>query len=241
MTSASGATTPSLLQRIRGLIVPQELWGYVGFIAILLVVRTFVIEGFRIPSESMEPTLLVGDWLFANKVVFGSTIPGTALRLPALREPTRGEVVLFFTPPQRDEPNPPPRLVKRLIGLPGDTLAMVRGILFLNGRVDDPAGSALGTAAGLPLDFRSPLFEWQRGYRPRNAPPAVAPQLGTWGPIIVPKDSLFVLGDNRANSKDSRFWGFVPRTALIGTPAFIYFSGSAVDGVRWSRIGHRPH
>src|SRR5688500_19268936 len=105
-----------------------------GAVLIFLVIRTFLIEAYRIPSPSMVPTLLVGDWLFVNKLVYGPHIPFTNINLPGYGAPKRGDVVVFKSPTQIDQPSDPnPTLVKRLIGLPGDTLYMRDDLLFVNG------------------------------------------------------------------------------------------------------------
>ena len=108
-----------------------------GALAIFLLLRAFIVEAYRIPSGSMIPTLLVGDWLFVNKAIFGAHVPFTSSSLPAFREPRRGDVVVFVSPYQADEDSagrdPTPTLVKRLIGTPGDTLYMRKGVVYLNG------------------------------------------------------------------------------------------------------------
>ena len=112
----------------------ENVKSLLGAILIYLVIKTFLFEAYRIPSGSMIPTLLVGDWLFVNKAVYGAAIPFTDVHLPAFSEPKRGEVVVFKSPTQVDQPEDPnPTLVKRLIGMPGDTLFMRGGTLFVNG------------------------------------------------------------------------------------------------------------
>src|SRR5688572_1256907 len=112
----------------------ENVKSLLGAVLIYLVIKTFLFEAYRIPSGSMIPALLVGDWLFVNKAVYGAAIPFTDVHLPAFAEPTRGEVVVFKSPPQVDQPDDPtPTLVKRLVGMPGDTLHMRGGMLFVNG------------------------------------------------------------------------------------------------------------
>jgi signal peptidase I len=235
----------------------KSLWenfkSIVGAVAIFLLLRAFLIEAYRIPSGSMIPTLLVGDWLFVNKAIFGAHVPFTNSSLPAYRDPRRGDVVVFVSPYQADEDSlghdPTPTLVKRLVGTPGDTLYMRKGILYVNGMAQRPGYgiSAPDSALGTSVD---PHFDWQKKFGLKSsrfgAAPA-QPMLDNWGPIIVPARRLFMMGDSRYNSKDSRYWGFVPRENVRGKPLFVYYSYNADDSdrplpmftdIRWSRIGH---
>lgn len=242
-----------------------KLWENVksilGAVLIYLVLKTFFIEAYRIPSGSMIPTLLVGDWLFVNKLVYGPKIPFTNIRLPGYAEPKRNEVVVFVSPTQIDQPHDPtPTLVKRLVGAPGDTIHMRNGLLHVNGIPQRQGFAASRNPVGNP-DETSPLFEWQHRIAVRGtrfgAPPA-APTHDNWGPLLVPRDFYFMMGDNRYCSKDSRYWGVVPRSNIRGRPMFVYYSyrhGSsgadspecnpdtsdrpapAITDIRWGRIG----
>jgi signal peptidase I len=231
----------------------ENVKSIVGALAIFLVLRAFLVEAYRIPSGSMIPTLLVGDWLFVNKAIYGAHVPFSRVSLPAYRDPKRGDVVVFVSPYQADEElvghDPTPTLVKRLVGTPGDTLYMRKGLLYVNGIPQRqgygiaPPDSVMGTAV-------SPLFDWQKkvGLQSSRFGPAPSqPALDNWGPIIVPPKRLFMMGDSRYNSKDSRYWGFVPRENVRGKPLFVYYSYNADDSdrpmpyitdIRWSRIGH---
>ena len=236
----------------------HSLWenfkSIVAALAIFLLLRAFIVEAYRIPSGSMIPTLLVGDWLFVNKAIYGAHVPFTNSSLPAYREPRRGDVVVFVSPYQADEAeqgrDPTPTLVKRLVGTAGDTLYMRKGLLYVNGiaqRQGYGAQAAVDPAMANSID---PLFDWQkkaglRASRFGAAPPQ--PTHDDWGPIIVPQKRLFMMGDSRYNSKDSRYWGFVPRENVRGKPLFVYYSYNADDSdrplpmitdIRWGRIGH---
>jgi signal peptidase I len=224
-----------------------------GALAIFLLLRAFLVEAYRIPSGSMIPTLLVGDWLFVNKAIYGAHIPFTHSSLPAYREPRRGDVVVFVSPYQPDEEtrgaDPTPTLVKRLVGTPGDTLYMRNGILYVNGIAQRQGygTGAIDAGAGASVD---PLFNWQKRVGLRSSRFGAAPAQPThdnWGPLVVPPNRLFMMGDSRYNSKDSRYWGFVPRENVRGKPLFVYYSYNADDSdrpvpmltdIRWSRIGH---
>ena len=218
-------------------------WTKSIFIALILFlfIRTFVVEAFQIPTASMENTLLIGDFLLVNKMVYGAEIPGTDLELPAFDTPARGDVIVFEPPESADQP-PRTNYVKRIVGMPGDTLRMRRAQLFVNGLpLQEPYVQA---ASNFP-DAPSPKFEWQRRFltgRARRA--GYLPTRNNWGPLVVPGDHYFVMGDNRSNSEDSRYWGFVPRDAIRGRPMLVYYSyerepkghWSWLTDIRWSRI-----
>jgi len=224
-----------------------------GALALFLVLRAFLVEAYRIPSGSMIPTLLVGDWLFVNKAIFGAHIPFSRATLPAFREPRRNDVVVFVSPYQADEEaighDPTPTLVKRLVGTPGDTLYMRKGLLYVNGIAQRQGfgGATIDAAMANSVD---PLFDWQKRVGLKSSRFGAAPAQPThdeWGPLVVPPNRLFMMGDSRYNSKDSRYWGFVPRENVRGKPLFVYYSYNADDSdrplpmitdIRWTRIGH---
>ena len=216
-------------------------WFRFAFITLLIffLVRGFVLEAFTIPTSSMEGTLLVGDFLFVNKALFGAEIPGTEARLPAIRDPERGDVVVFQPPHDRGRV-----YVKRLVGVPGDTLEMRQKTLFLNGlpreegyvRYLDQRGDAI-----------HPGMKWQSEYlSPTRSMGRYIPSRDNWGPLVVPFGKFFVLGDNRDNSEDSRYWGFIDRDDIRGRPWMVYlsleeedgFSGGWLRRVRWDRVGY---
>jgi signal peptidase I len=217
-------------------------WIRVTLLALVLfvLVRVFLIESSFIPTSSMENTLLVGDFLLVNKALFGVEIPGTGRRLPAFREPARGDVVVF-----RPAHDPGRNYVKRVVGVPGDTLEMLQKKLMLNGvgqeesfaRFLDEGGDAIHPGMAWQSDFLAAAVHGRR----------YSPSRDNWGPIVVPEGRFFVLGDNRDNSEDSRYWGFVDRQAIRGSPWIIYLSlGSPGEGreawrdrLRWHRVGKR--
>jgi signal peptidase I len=206
-------------------------------LVLFIVLRTFVVEAFRIPTSSMENTLLVGDFLLVNKAVYGGEIPGTSLRIPAFAEPRRGDVVVF-TPPH----DPTKNYVKRLVGVPGDTLEMRDKVLFRNSvEVSEPYARHVDRFG----DAVHPDMEWQSHHLIASTARRHHPTRDNWGPLVVPEGQYFVLGDNRDNSEDSRYWGFVPRLAIHGRPWFVYYSLDPAPSeavrwlrrVRWERIG----
>ena len=213
-------------------------------VVIFLVVRTFLLEAFQIPSGSMERTLLAGDFLFVNKAVYGAQIPGTTARMPGFGEPARGDVIVFAYPK-----DPSQNYVKRVIGRGGDTVAMESGRVWLNGRlVDEPYVQRTERER----DRADAMFAWQRAYLVDPSPDVrrrYRPTRDNWGPLVVPSEHLFVLGDNRDNSHDSRYWGFVHRDAVKGQPLVVYFSYEREAGdpwpwltdIRWRRLGSLIH
>jgi signal peptidase I len=241
-----------------------------GAIVIYLVVKTLLIEAYRIPSGSMIPTLLVGDWLFVNKAAYGPAIPFTDAHLPGYMNPKHGDVVVFISPYQPDNaPDFTPVLVKRLIGMPGDTLYMREGVLYLDGIAQRQSFAANNPKinmddSGVVSDATGRIFrdfDWQHTIEIKNSrfgPPPAQPLHDDWGPLLIPADHYFMMGDNRYCSKDSRYWGLVPKANIRGRPLFVYYSyvpgaGDTVDpcdgdvsdrpvpflsNIRWSRIGH---
>jgi signal peptidase I len=240
----------------RGRKAWESFKSIIPLILIFLAIRAFIIEAYRIPSGSMIPSMLVGDWLFVNKFIYGLTIPFTntqiRIRVPGTgirfyRDPRRNDIVVFRSPPQSDQPwDPTPTLVKRVIGMPGDTIYMRRGVVSVNGTPQQGEFLAPRSEESNAYDA---LFEWQHGHElptTRFGPPPARPTLDNWGPLLVPAEHYLMLGDNRHGSKDSRFWGLVPRRNVRGQPLFVYYSfdpecGSGVcflTDIRWRRIGH---
>ncbi len=223
-------------------------------LVIFLVLRTFLVEAYRIPSGSMIPTLLVGDWLFVNKLVYGPHVPFTSISLPGYSDPARGNVVVFESPYQADEAalghDPTPTLVKRLVGMPFDTLYMREGVLYANGLAQRQGYTSPEQTKGDPNEVHE-LFDWQKKVGLTASRFGAAPRQPThdnWGPFVVPASHYFMMGDNRYDSKDSRYWGFVPRANVRGRPLFVYYSYvpgeesdrplSFITDIRWSRLGH---
>tara|TARA_B110001454_G_scaffold219136_1_gene250283 strand:+ start:14820 stop:15374 length:555 start_codon:yes stop_codon:yes gene_type:complete len=174
---------------------PAELKKLSMYVFIAFTIRWGVAEAYRIPTESMNPTLKPGDQIFVNKAQYGVRLPFTMTWLFHTGEVNRGDVVVFRYP--KDEST---YYVKRVIGLPGEQVYVdVTGTVFVNGvaQIEDYTAKKIGSAIS-----------------------TMAP----YGPVTVPADQLFVLGDNRDNSADSRVWGFLPKTHLMGKVAFKWFS-----------------
>jgi len=183
------------------------------FIALLLAlfIREFVVQAFKIPSGSMIPTLLVGDHILVNKFIYGIKMPVTGQVVVPVKEPARNDIIVFKYPL-----NPSQDFIKRVIGLPGDTIEIINKKLYINGK-------PLANDHGVSLDNRI-MTEGPRD---------------NFGPVTVPPHSLFVMGDNRDNSADSRFWRFVDYKNIKGKAFILYWSWDSEDfSVRWNRIGH---
>ena len=193
------------------------IWEYAESIiialALALVIRAFVVQAFKIPSGSMEPTLEIGDHLLVNKFIYGIKIPFTSIKLFPLKSPQRGDVIVFIYPPEPDKD-----FIKRVIGVGGDTVSMVNKKLYING-VEIPDPHAV--------------------YRENTILLGDVQKLDNFGPVTVPEGNLFVMGDNRDHSFDSRFWGFVPLKDVLGKAFGIYWSWNSHEStVRWNRLGH---
>ena len=218
--------------------VPEALASLLRTIVVALFLLTFLLQPFLIPSESMEHTLLVGDFLLVNKQIFGPAgKPGNLERLILpYRDVQRGDIVVFH------HPKPFPLLIKRVIGLPGYHLRMEEGRVQLNGVTLDEPYAAFEPAAADPFRDNFPA----RVYSDPNINPdwwRQMQRLTRNGELVVPAGMYFVLGDNRNHSDDSRFWGLVPRSAIIARPLVIYFSltrpsSTDVQEVPDDRLGH---
>jgi signal peptidase I len=190
-------------------------------IAVLLAlfIRTFVVQAFKIPSGSMLPTLLIGDHLLVNKFIYGVRVPFAGNILIPYKKPERGDVVVFRFPKDRSVD-----YIKRVVGTPGDTVEVRQKKVYINGEpVDDPhahiSSPSLLNAAASPRD--------------------------NFGPVLVPEGRIFVMGDNRDNSYDSRFWGFVDQRDILGKAFILYWSWDiekplvSLDrlvSIRWKRL-----
>lgn len=221
---ASSAENVSGMRPIVGMrlhlpTVPEALASLLRTIVVALFLLTFLVQPFLIPSESMEHTLLVGDFLLVNKQIFAPAgKPGSlAQLLLPYRDIQRGDIVVFH------HPNPFPLLIKRVIGLPGDHIRMQNGRVQVNGVTLDEPYVAFEPAAANPFRDNFP----SRVYTDPNINPDWWRQMGKLtrdGELVVPRGQYFMLGDNRNHSEDSRFWGLVPRQAIIARPLVIYFS-----------------
>ena len=193
-------------------------------LVLALFIRTFIIQAFKIPSGSMLPTLKIGDHLLVNKFIYGVRIPFAGTVIIPFKSPRPNDIIVFKFPR-----NPKLDYIKRVIGVPGDTLEGRNKTLYVNGKPFDDK-------YGVHLDS-STMY-------------AAAGPRDNFGPITVPEGKVFVMGDNRDNSFDSRFWGFVDHNAILGKALIIYwswdvnqplFSADRLVSIRWNRIGDILH
>jgi|WetSurMetagenome_2_1015567.scaffolds.fasta_scaffold102799_4 signal peptidase I len=194
----------------------SKLWDNIEAIllavVLALIIRTCIVQPFKIPSGSMEDTLLVGDYLFVNKFIYGIRVPLTDFRLPGVRDPEQGDVLVFKYPEDRSKD-----YIKRVIGLPGDEIQIRDKQVYVN-----------GIPYNNPHEIHKDSLILPGGSNARD----------NFGPIRVPTDSYFVMGDNRDNSNDSRFWGFVPESDLVGKALLKWWSWDKDKWrVRWQRVG----
>ncbi len=203
----------------------KGILGYVDVglsaLVIALVIRSFIIEPFKIPSSSMEDTLLIGDHLFVNRFIYGMRIPHTTSRPLAIRKPERGDIVVFVPPHQRRKD-----FIKRVIGTPGDEIEMREGKVYVNGK---------------PID--EPYVVYKEAYSRR-----LTAGRDDMPKRVVPPNRYFLLGDNRDRSEDSRIWGYAQIEDIKGKAMFIYFSWdpdpsvspvNILHKIRWRRLGSR--
>ena len=197
-------------------------------VILALFVRTFIVQAFKIPTGSMENNLLIGDHLLVNKFVFAPTLNAAERTLLPIDPIRRGDIIVFKYPeePERD-------FIKRTIGLPGETIELRNKRVYINDKpLDEPYVHFLfppDDPALRPEDGASD-FDVRRQY----------------GPVTVPAGQYFMMGDNRDNSQDSRYWGFLPREYVKGKALFVYFSfaeepGGPLSAIRWNRLFHQIH
>lgn len=176
-------------------------------VILALLIRTFIVQAFKIPSGSMIPTFNIGDRIFVSKFIYGAKVPLTNFSLPAVRQPKRGDIIVFKSPEDKKKD-----FVKRLIALGGETVEIRDGKIYINGRVVDDV----------------PAIKARSYYN--------AGDYGQEGQVInVPPDSYYVLGDNSGSSRDSRYWGFMPKKNLIGKVIFIYWPLHRMKTIRDGR------
>ena len=223
-------------------------------LAAVLLFRSFIAEPFRIPSGSMMPTLRVGDFILVNKFAYGLRLPVFHTKIVSTGEPRRGDVVVFRYPL-----NPSEDYIKRVIGLPGDTIQIRGERIYINGKLVPtqlvgPYQGGYGRESRLLEANGAMVYREELGAHTNDI--AEMPQVyesGTYqtptchfantheGTCKVPPHSYFVMGDNRDNSADSRFWGFVPQRNLVGKAFMIWFSWRGPHGVDFKRIGTMIH
>jgi signal peptidase I len=203
----------------------------------VLLLRSFLVEPFRIPSGSMMPTLLVGDFILVNKFSYGLRLPVLNRKIVDIDAPERGDVVVFRYPK-----DPSVDYIKRVVGLPGDTVGYYNKVVYINGEPvgQVPAGIYIGTGSGVPMSGASKRRE-QLGAVQHDI--LVVPRKPDMeGEFVVGEGEYFVMGDNRDNSNDSRYWGTVPEENLVGKAFRVWMNWDGANGgVDWDRIGMKIH
>ena len=249
-------------------VTVEYLKSFLIALGLALLIKATIIEAYKIPTPSMESTLLAGDFIIGNKFIYGIKIPFTDIRLPAFREPRRGDIIIF-RPPHSPKEN----YVKRCVGLPGDTIQLINKKVYINGeRYQDDAFAQYLDRAIYPMNHSVGIdpYETARrnygvtndGYRPYRMFRDNGPK------IVVPQGHYFMMGDNRDRSLDSRMWGFVARDQILGQALLIHWSWDIHDvnapavnwrnpatvvsniaynlvhfykRVNWERLGTLPH
>ncbi len=211
MKSSTNMADAKIKSKIR-----EFIEGIIAAVLIALLITTFVIKMYKIPSRSMVPTLLVGDQLVVNKLIYGIKIPYFRNTIIPITDPQRGDIIVFIYPKDRSID-----FIKRVIGIGGDTIEIKDKKIFINGKV-------FTDNTGIYTD----KIIYPGSVQPRD----------NFGPVTVPKGSLFVLGDNRDESMDSRFWGFVDLKDVQGKAFIIYWSWNHDERkIRWQRLGNLLH
>lgn len=210
-----------------------------SFFPVLLavfVLRSFLFEPFRIPSGSLEPTLLTGDFILVNKFHYGLQVPVLHWPITEGNQPKRGDIIVFRWPP-----NPSYDFIKRVIGLPGDKISYVNKQLTINGQPikNVPQSVALVHDDGEPEWTASVNLENLMGVKHQIYVNPARPSVD-YKNITVPPHTYFVMGDNRDDSADSRYWGFVPDHNIVGKAEYVWMSWDSVaNWIRWDRLGKK--
>ncbi|MCE2421871.1 MAG: signal peptidase I [Gemmatimonadetes bacterium] len=242
--ATDAGTTPSKKEAPRaGSFAWFGEWGKTILWALLVfvIVRTFLLATVVITTGSMENTLLVGDYLMVDKLSYGGRIPVLGWRVPGFRDPRVDDIILF-----RADHAPGLDIIKRTVGAPGDTLQMVDGVLSRNGDVVDEPYAVRDPRS--PEDENSRMLWQLEILADQSARGDYRPTRDNWGPLVVPEDRYFMMGDNRDHSLDSRYWGLVEREKVRGRPVFIYYSfdrnalkpAPFFQAARLGRIGPSP-
>lgn len=220
----------------RRLLLFYRGWGFSLVIAILIATsfKSAIADWNDIPSGSMKPTILIGDRIFVNKLAYDLKLPYTTWHLAQWADPERGDIVVFYSPVDGK------RLVKRVVGLPGDIIAMRKNRLFINGvciKYEPLDNEIMNQIAPVRQSHHFFFSENIAGKKYSVMFASSRPSLYSFGPVAVPKGKYFMLGDNRDNSADSRFFGFVDRKLIVGRASAVVISrDESFLHPRWNRF-----
>lgn len=215
-------------------VIVEYAKSFFPIILAVLIVRSFLVEPFRIPSASMVPTLHIGDFILVNKYNYGVRLPVINTKVIDISKPERGDVVVFRYPPQ-----PEIDYIKRVVGLPGDRVEYRDKTIYINGQVMKQTGREKGTDLLGIVPIKNEVLSEQLG--DKNHDIAIAPgRQRVLVDHLIPDGEYFVMGDNRDNSSDSRFWGTVPEQNLVGKAFYIWMSwdcNASWSCISWNRVG----
>ena len=233
VVKANGGTEVAVERARQEPLLVEYARSFFPIILLVLVVRSFAVEPFRIPSGSMIPTLKIGDFILVNKFTYGLRLPVLHTEVVDFGEPERGDIIVFRYPEDPDVD-----YIKRVVGVPGDRIAYRDKVLYINGEraQQESLGTYVGEGAGAAMTGASLRREELAGLNHR----ILVMENGYRRDFeyTVPPKQYFVMGDNRDNSKDSRYWGTVPEANLVGKAMVVWMNwDSAAGGVGWDRIG----
>jgi signal peptidase I len=222
LNNSSASDSKRVLKPAKGKL-RENIEALVIAVILALFIRAFVVQAFKIPSGSMENTLLIGDYILVNKFIYGVKLPFTDVTIFPVKDPKREDIVVFKFPgdPSKD-------YIKRVVGVEGDSIDIRNKKVYVNNQLQDHGFAK---------------FTDHRIFSNAGMIPEKLLRRDNMGPIKVPENKLFVMGDNRDSSNDSRFWGFVDKSAVKGKAFIIYWSWNKEKkfGVRWNRLGDMIH
>jgi signal peptidase I len=214
-------------------LIIEYAWSFFPILLLVFLLRSFLFEPFRIPSGSLEPTLQIGDFVLVNKFDYGVRLPVIHQKVSQYGEPKRGDIFVFRYPP-----DPSVNFIKRVIGLPGDHIKYVDKVLYING--EKMPQTFIENSTRLNEDGRTkPVAIKEEDLL--GVKHKIYQNIGESGDdfddIVVPPNMYFAMGDNRDDSADSRYWGFVPESNIVGKAVLVWMSWNSTDhNIRWKRL-----
>jgi len=234
---AEGADPKVIENSYREPVLVEYARSFFPVILVVLILRSFLAEPFRIPSGSMMPTLLAGDFILVNKYTYGIRLPAINTKVIEMNAPQRGDVVVFRFPKE-----PSVDYIKRVVGLPGDTISYYGRQVYVNGELAQQRQVGTYAATGTSLYMTGAELRMETLGEVEHQILVMSGRPSPDGEFMVPAGHYFVMGDNRDNSNDSRYWGFVPEENLVGKAFMIWMNWDSVQNrVSWERIGNMIH